>query len=197
MGDTRSAYDRSAAAATEPSLPSSASSSPSRASEGEEAAAAAPRQWKSVDAAKRRTLSKQLSMREVPRNIAWERRRRQFQQQERRKSEENLTDEDLKELKGCIELGFGFNAEEGQRLCTTIPALDLYFAVNRQFLTSPLTSPGSGGSRRPPPPPPPVGNPPTLAPAPVPPKKLTVRSCSFNRSMGESDSFKILSPGTE
>ncbi|KAH6819110.1 1-phosphatidylinositol-4 [Perilla frutescens var. hirtella] len=124
-------------------------------------------------------------MREVPRNIAWERRRRQL----RRKSDENLTDEDLNELKGCIELGFGFNAEEGQRLCTTIPALDLYFAVNRQFLTSPLTSPGSGGSARPPPP---FGSPDHM-----PPKSLSLRSCSFEKPASDSDSWKILSPGDD
>lgn len=185
MGDPQNTYEYTT---TEPSLSSSSSSpSPSCVSEGEDAA---PPLW-----TKRRTLTKQLSMREAPRNIAWERRRRQVQQQERRKSEEDLTDEDLNELKGCIELGFGFNAEEGQRLCTTIPALDLYFAVNRQFLTSPLTSPGSTGSARPP-----LGNPsPAPAPAPpapVPPKTLSIRSCSFERTMGDSDSWKILNKGT-
>lgn len=56
-------------------------------------------------------------------------------------SEIRLTDEDLYELKGCIELGFGFNEEEAQNLCNTLPALDLYFAVNRQL--SPLLSPQS------------------------------------------------------
>ncbi|CAA0816758.1 Protein of unknown function (DUF1685 [Striga hermonthica] len=61
-------------------------------------------------------------------------------------TDHDLTDEDLSELKGCIELGFGFNEENGQRLCTTIPALDLYFAVNRQFSTSPVLSPNSNGS---------------------------------------------------
>ncbi|KAA8537037.1 hypothetical protein F0562_029515 [Nyssa sinensis] len=54
--------------------------------------------------------------------------------------------DDLNELKGCIELGFGFNEEDGQRLCNTLPALDLYFAVNRQLSTSPISSPNSKGS---------------------------------------------------
>jgi len=45
-----------------------------------------------------------------------------------------VTDEDLDELKGSMELGFGFNEENGgQNLCDTLPALDLYFAVNRQL----------------------------------------------------------------
>ncbi|GFQ08542.1 hypothetical protein PHJA_002998200 [Phtheirospermum japonicum] len=86
---------------------------------------------------------------EAPRNIAWERRRRQFF--DRRKI--NLTDDDLKELKGCIELGFGFNQKNGQQLCTTIPALDLYFEVTRRKLSScspdsssPVSSTGSTGT---------------------------------------------------
>ncbi|XP_075087596.1 uncharacterized protein LOC107772521 [Nicotiana tabacum] len=92
----------------------------------------------------RKRLSKQLSMCETPRDIAWEKHRRQILLQERRKQgihdPGDLTDENLNELKGCIELGFGFNEEEGQRLCSTLPALDLYFAVNRQYSTSPISS---------------------------------------------------------
>ncbi|MBA0783234.1 hypothetical protein Gotri_000985 [Gossypium trilobum] len=88
-------------------------------------------------------------MLETSRDIAWERRRRQILRQERGKNgiaEGNgngLTDEDLHELKGCIELGFGFNEEEGQQLCNTLPALDLYFAVNRQLSPSPVSTPHS------------------------------------------------------
>ncbi|CAN0892819.1 hypothetical protein LINGRAHAP2_LOCUS17790 [Linum grandiflorum] len=97
----------------------------------------------------KRCLSKQLSMRETSRDVAWEKRRRQILRQERRRcgiptveSPEDLTDEDLKELKGCIELGFGFNEEKGQHLANTFPALDLYFAVNRQRLSpSPVSTP--------------------------------------------------------
>ncbi|KAJ1413876.1 hypothetical protein SESBI_19370 [Sesbania bispinosa] len=82
---------------------------------------------------KKKHLSKQLSMCGTPGDIAWERRRRQIHRQERRRNSINdsddLTDEDLHELRGCIELGFGFNEEDGQTLCNTLPALDLYFAV--------------------------------------------------------------------
>ncbi|KAG4167029.1 hypothetical protein ERO13_A13G169400v2 [Gossypium hirsutum] len=83
-------------------------------------------------------LYNQLSMFETSRDIAWERRRRQILRQERKTegfivSKNGLTDEDLYELKGCIELGFGFIEEEAQKLCNTLPALDLYFAVNRQL----------------------------------------------------------------
>ncbi|KAL6560615.1 hypothetical protein OROGR_004174 [Orobanche gracilis] len=136
----------------------------------------APPFWRSPMATKKK-LSKQLSMCEIPRDMAWERRRRQFLCQERRKN--GLTDEDLNELKGCIELGFGFNEEEGQRLCTTIPALDLYFAVNRQFSTSPVSSPNSNGSSCN------VSN-------------IGGRSSSFGGSpMSDSDSWKICSPGDD
>ncbi|CAN6247975.1 unnamed protein product [Urochloa humidicola] len=45
-----------------------------------------------------------------------------------------LTDEDLDELKGSMDLGFRFDEQKGgQDLCDTLPALDLYFAVNRQL----------------------------------------------------------------
>ncbi|KAJ1385123.1 hypothetical protein SESBI_41908 [Sesbania bispinosa] len=94
---------------------------------------------------KRKHLSKQLSMCGTPGDLAWERRRRQIHRQERRRNSINdsddLTDEDLHELRGCIELGFGFNEEDGQTLCNTLPALDLYFAVNRQLSTSPVSTP--------------------------------------------------------
>jgi len=45
-----------------------------------------------------------------------------------------LTDEDLDELRGSFELGFGFDEETGgAHLCDTLPALEFYFAVNRQL----------------------------------------------------------------
>ncbi|KAG8083419.1 hypothetical protein GUJ93_ZPchr0015g6802 [Zizania palustris] len=129
----------------------------------------------------RRILSKQLSMKETTREVKWEKRRRQIQ---RRRSSislqdaedegsakmyatayseassstervlKSLTDEDLDELRGSMELGFGFDEEKGgQNLCDTLPALDLYFAVNRQLSepklrlsTSSLPSPTSATS---------------------------------------------------
>lgn len=122
-------------------------------------------------------LSKQLSMCETSRDIEWERRRRQFLRQEHRKNGINdfddLTDEDLHELKGCIELGFGFNEEDGQKLCSTLPALDLYFAVNRQLSTSSVSTPQSRGSLSP----------------------LGGRSSTFGSPRSDSDSWKICSPG--
>ncbi|XWS58359.1 hypothetical protein CRYUN_Cryun08bG0027300 [Craigia yunnanensis] len=126
----------------------------------------------------KRCLSKQLSMCETFRDIAWERRRRQILSQERGKNgiiETNgLTDEDLHELKGCIELGFGFKEEEGQQLCNTLPALDLYFAVNRQLSPSPVSTPQSRRSCS--------------------TSSLGGRSSSFGSPRSEPD-WKICSPG--
>ncbi|KAG6390118.1 hypothetical protein SASPL_151600 [Salvia splendens] len=158
--------------ASEIADPSPESSAPPSSDESEELQRLehAPPFWQN-----KRRLSKQLSMCELPRNIAWERRRRRrFVQQERRRTED-LTDEDLHELKGCIELGFGFDEENGQRLCMTLPALDLYFAVNRQFVTSPISSPGSNAS----------------APSPG-SEGLGTRSSSCG---SDSDSWKICNPG--
>ncbi|GJZ78839.1 hypothetical protein Tco_0643676 [Tanacetum coccineum] len=60
-------------------------------------------------------------------------------QEKKNASVEGLS-KDLKELKGCIELGFGFNDDKGgQSLTKTLPALDIYFDVNR--LGSPVVSP--------------------------------------------------------
>lgn len=143
-------------------------------------------------------LSKQLSMCETCRDIAWDRRRRQILQQERKKNgihNENdyLTDEDLNELKGSIELGFGFNEEQGQGLCNTLPALDLYFAVNRQFSTSPVLSPVTPNSNRS------SGSTTgssSLSSLGDSSKSLGERSSSFGSPRsGDSDSWKILAPG--
>ncbi|CAN8311718.1 unnamed protein product [Cochlearia groenlandica] len=129
----------------------------------------------------KKRLSKQLSMLETQRDKAWERRRRQMLQyniEGRQINEEggdhnDLTDEDLRELKGSIELGFGFNEEEGQQLTNTLPALDLYFAVNRQI--SPVSSPSSGGSS-----------------SSSRPTSLGDRSSSFG---SDTDGLRFISPG--
>lgn len=148
----------------------------------------APQFWKN-----KKMLSKQLSMRETPRDVAWERKRSQMLKHETRKSgipkanttsecDDRLTDEDLSELRGSIDLGFGFNEEgikmsAGKRLCNTLPALDLYFAVNRQFATSPITSPCSQRSSQ----------------QLVPVWSSTSNSCT--ESPNSDDSWKICCPG--
>lgn len=109
----------------------------------------APPFWKNS----KKVLSKQLSMLETKRELAWEKKRLQRLMQELKREQltiENpneLFDEDLNELKGCIDLGFVFDEEKGgQSLANTLPALDAYFAVNR--LTSPTSSPRSTSSSR-------------------------------------------------
>lgn len=134
----------------------------------------------------KKRLSKQLSMCETPRDVAWERRRRQILRQDRRKNgindSDDITDEDLHELKGCIELGFGFNEEGGQQLCNTLPALDLYFAVNRQLSPSPVSTPHSRASTS------------SLSMTSLSTSSLGGRSSSFGSPRSE-DSWKICSPG--
>ncbi|KAI4311011.1 hypothetical protein MLD38_035948 [Melastoma candidum] len=131
----------------------------------------------------RKRLSKQLSMRETQRDIVWEKRRRQMQRQGHKfrngghePDPDVVTDEDLDELRGCIELGFGFKeGEEGQRLCGTLPALDLYFAVNRQLSPSPVSTPQNIRSSSSP--------------------SLLGGSTSLESPRSDSDSWKIVSPG--
>ncbi|KAK9068871.1 hypothetical protein SSX86_012987 [Deinandra increscens subsp. villosa] len=98
----------------------------------------------------KKILTRQTSMLETERELAWEKKRHQMRKQERKRDENHneLSDEDLDELKGCIELGFVFNEEKGgQSLANTLPALDHYFAVNR--LGSPTGSPRAASSSRP------------------------------------------------
>ncbi|XAR48741.1 hypothetical protein NMG60_11031658 [Bertholletia excelsa] len=46
----------------------------------------------------------------------------------------SLTDEDLAELKGCLDLGFGFSYDEIPELCNTLPALELCYSMSQRFL---------------------------------------------------------------
>ncbi|KAD3640918.1 hypothetical protein R6Q59_033209 [Mikania micrantha] len=54
----------------------------------------------------------------------------------------SVTDEDIDELKACIELGFGFG-ESDDRLSDTLPALGLYYAVNKHYHDTISKSPSS------------------------------------------------------
>lgn len=44
-----------------------------------------------------------------------------------------FTNVDLDELKGCLDLGFGFNYEEMPELSNTLPALELCYAIGQKF----------------------------------------------------------------
>ncbi|GAA0147533.1 hypothetical protein Leryth_001808 [Lithospermum erythrorhizon] len=45
----------------------------------------------------------------------------------------SLTDDDLEELKGCLDLGFGFNYDEIPELCNTFPALELCYSMSQKY----------------------------------------------------------------
>ncbi|XP_073012824.1 uncharacterized protein [Typha latifolia] len=53
----------------------------------------------------------------------------------------SLTDDDLEELKGCLDLGFGFNYEEIPELCNTLPALELCYSMSQRFLVEDAVEP--------------------------------------------------------
>nr|GLL24353.1 uncharacterized protein LOC109162105 [Ipomoea trifida] len=47
-----------------------------------------------------------------------------------------MTDDDLDDLRGCIELGFGFDPDSPRldpKLARTFPAMELYCAVHRHY----------------------------------------------------------------
>lgn len=79
------------------------------------------------------SLSKQHSWSpDLIREEAWSKRRDTSRNRRRGKS---LTDDDLDELKASIELGFGFGSPEvtDPRLSNTLPALELYYAVQKSY----------------------------------------------------------------
>ncbi|CAJ1977792.1 unnamed protein product [Sphenostylis stenocarpa] len=55
----------------------------------------------------------------------------------------SLTDEDLEELKGCLDLGFGFSYDEIPELCNTLPALELCYSMSQKFMDNSPPSPHS------------------------------------------------------
>ncbi|CAN6807293.1 unnamed protein product [Brassica oleracea] len=61
----------------------------------------------------------------------------------------SLTDDDLEELKGCLDLGFGFSYDEIPELCNTLPALELCYSMSQKFLDDKLNH--QEDSPRPPP----------------------------------------------
>ncbi|XP_021291091.1 uncharacterized protein LOC110421747 [Herrania umbratica] len=82
-----------------------------------------------------RPLCKQRSWSpDAERDEAWLRRKGSYGVGLRRS--QSVTNDDLQELKGCIELGFGFEPDSPEldpKLSDTLPALPFYCAVNRQY----------------------------------------------------------------
>ncbi|KAH9605777.1 hypothetical protein KSS87_012690 [Heliosperma pusillum] len=56
----------------------------------------------------------------------------------------SLTDDDLDELKGCVDLGFGFSYDEIPELCNTLPALELCYSMSQKFLDDHQQNVGNG-----------------------------------------------------
>lgn len=79
------------------------------------------------------------------RDEAWQRRKGIHESCLKRRSK-SVTDDDLDEIKACIELGFGFDSPEmDQRLSDTFPAYGLFYAVNKQY-TDTLSKTSSSSS---------------------------------------------------
>lgn len=60
-------------------------------------------------------------------------------------STKSLTYEDLDELKGCVDLGFGFSYEEILELCNTLPALELCYSMRQRLIDGQQKSPEASG----------------------------------------------------
>ncbi|KAF7133506.1 hypothetical protein RHSIM_Rhsim09G0029700 [Rhododendron simsii] len=58
----------------------------------------------------------------------------------------SLTEVDLDELKGCLDLGFGFSYDEIPELRNTLPALELCYSMNQRFLDDHQKLPGSSAA---------------------------------------------------
>lgn len=91
---------------------------------------------------------------DADRDEAWRRRKGSYQTGRRSQS---VTDDDLEELKGSIDLGFGFRPDSPDldpKLSDTLPALGFFCAVNRHYSdrlsrsssTSSFFSDGESGS---------------------------------------------------
>ncbi|GLT73730.1 hypothetical protein SLA2020_455680 [Shorea laevis] len=82
-----------------------------------------------------RPLYKQMSWSpDMEREEAWLRRKGNHKKGLKRSV--SLTDDDMQELKGCIDLGFGFAPESpglDPKLSDTLPALEFFCAVNRHY----------------------------------------------------------------
>uniref|UniRef100_A0ACD5YT77 Uncharacterized protein n=1 Tax=Avena sativa TaxID=4498 RepID=A0ACD5YT77_AVESA len=127
---------------------------------------------------------------DIERDEAWERRRRGLLRRDPSSSAlsraQSVTDDDLDELRGCLDLGFGFDpaahgcaacGEDMTRLVETLPALDLYYAVavkrggGPEGSASPCTCGGSSEASEPSP----IGSPLSILSPDDPPETVKMR----------------------
>ncbi|KAK4563134.1 hypothetical protein RGQ29_005586 [Quercus rubra] len=74
---------------------------------------------------------------DIHRDEAWLRRKGSNKNSSGLRRNKSVSDDDLEELKACIELGFGFDSPEvDPKLSDTIPALEFFYAVNKQYSNS-------------------------------------------------------------
>ena len=74
---------------------------------------------------------------DIHRDEAWLRRKGSNKNSSGLRRNKSVSDDDLEELKACIELGFGFDSPEvDPKLSDTIPALEFFYAVNKQYSSS-------------------------------------------------------------
>lgn len=113
-----------------------------------------------------KSMARQKSKNDKTREALWERRRRQAMRRERTNIKaaakavvessprrmDDISKDDVDELMGSIELGFEFDEDQdgGRELCQTLPALDLYFAINRSskmlnYSSSNASTPSTAG----------------------------------------------------
>ncbi|KAL3843920.1 hypothetical protein ACJIZ3_001323 [Penstemon smallii] len=79
---------------------------------------------------------------DILRDEAWTNRRRN----NRLRRGRSVTDDDLDELRACFDLGFQFDSPDlDPKLSSTFPALEFYYAVNRQY-GNPLSRSSSSAS---------------------------------------------------
>ncbi|KAG0503731.1 hypothetical protein HPP92_003803 [Vanilla planifolia] len=86
-----------------------------------------------------RPLLKHLSWSpDMEREEAWERRKDLYRARRfsGRQSVRSVTEDDLDEIRGCIDLGIVFGDESAERIGEILPALDLYLSVRRDFIPS-------------------------------------------------------------
>ncbi|RWR83837.1 Protein of unknown function DUF1685 [Cinnamomum micranthum f. kanehirae] len=87
----------------------------------------------------------------------------------------SLTEDDLDELKGCLDLGFGFSYEEIPELCNTLPALELCYSMSQRFLDEQQRSPEASAEN----------------------DAVSTESCSSGAASSPMANWKISSPGDD
>ncbi|EFJ14667.1 hypothetical protein SELMODRAFT_119859 [Selaginella moellendorffii] len=100
---------------------------PTTATEQAAATTTPPRRYHRQTSAKMSTWST-----EIDHDREWERRKGLINSVEHVRTR-SLTDADLDELRGCIDLGFGFKNEADPELWKTLPALELCYAITQQL----------------------------------------------------------------